>query len=254
MNKFLIYQDSKGVTSVFEIEPRHIKGNNFSAKNIETGRQKSFSMNLTLGLFDTKDEAEVLFEEMESFQKQLEDIKPKSDKLREDADKVREKTEKLNIKIEKLNGQLEKLEERSEQKDEAYGNLMEKDDLTDKQLERFGKLEAELEMLTDKETDLSDKITDLEEEISGIEEEADGIEEEADKLESDIYNSQVKFQGVKTAECVSKIKALGLEVKEVKPRVKKSPPPLPRKNGKGLKIAVSIIVITIILVVVLWRI
>ena len=236
MSKFLVYEDSKGVKSSFEIEPKFIKGKNLAVKNIETGRQKSFSMNLTLGLFDTKDEAEALLKELESFQ--LESTNPKCDKLRENAHKLREKSEKLNEKYDKFAERLEKKEDTLSKLDEK-----EVDDLTDKQFERHGKLEAELEILGDKDTDLQD-------EIYNIEQEADKIEEEADQLEEDISNAAFRFEESKRAECASRIKALGLEVKVVIPKVKKVPsPPLPqKKTGKGLIIAASIIIIILVVI------
>ena len=99
MNKFLIYRNSKGETSAFEVEPKYIKGNNFAAKNLENGRQKSFSMNLTIGLFDTQ-------KEVDSTLKTIESNKIATAKLEAQLEAQRER---LTTKVEELRAKAQKL-------------------------------------------------------------------------------------------------------------------------------------------------
>lgn len=235
MNKILVYQDSKGEISTFEVEAKYIKGNKFSAKNIETGRQRSFSMNLTLGLFDTRKEADSLLKDIES-------IKLAGKKSEAQLDRLKTKSDKLRTKSEKFENQSERLSERADKKYESMERAQDKDEF-----ERAQELEKE----SDK---LSEKATTLENEAYELSEEADKIElEECEKLE-EIDNLGSDFFEQLKSHAKAEILALEIEVRAEAPKPKPTvePPALNKPNSKkGLKIAASIILLIIILVVIL---
>ncbi len=245
MNKFLIYQNSKGEVSTFEVEPKYIKGNNFAVKNIETGRQKSFSMNLIIGLFDTQ-------KEVDSALKKVELNKRATAKLEAQLERLETKVEKLRAKSEKIENQAERLTERADKKYESMERAQDKDNF-----ERADELEKESDELSEKSTALEDEADELSEEADKIElEESEKLEEEIGKLDYDYFEqlaSQTK----------AKIEALGLEVKLVIPRPKPTSMPEPQpqvanvlsplpktNNNTGLKIACFIVLAIIALVII----
>lgn len=219
MNKFLIYRNSKGETSAFEVEPKYIKGNNFAAKNLENGRQKSFSMNLTIGLFDTQ-------KEVDSTLKTIESNKIATAKLEAQLEAQRErlttKVEELRAKAQKLEDQAERLSDRAERKDESMERAEDKGDF-----DRAEELEKESEVLGDRSSKLEDEAYKFSEEADKIEDEE---WEESEKLEEEIGKLSYDYFEQLASQTKAKIEALGLEVKVVIPRPKPTSMPEPQSQ------------------------
>ena len=228
---YLVY-DGSGGFEIFDVEPRFIKNERFSAKVIDKNRGRSFPFSGMLGLFEDRSEAEALLaqvKETDNKYSEIEDeIEARNEKLEVESDKIR-------IKIERLEEQHYKLEERLEKKWEITEALEERssiDVLTEKQAERLAKASADA-------TALEEKMSDLEAKMESFEELDNQKNEEFDKPDELLRVTYTKFINELQAKCLSKLNTLGLEDRTEAPippppptevTQRGTPPPLPTER------------------------
>mgnify|MGYP003639556920 CR=1 FL=1 len=201
-NLYLVYELSDS-PEIFEVEPRYIKNEKFSAKNLKTNRARSFSFSGMLGLFEDRSDAEALLLQVEALLLQVKNNEAKS---REEIEKLQDKADKNDTKIERLEEQHGRLEERSMKKGEVIEDLELRasiEGLTEKQAERLAKANLD-------EAALGEKMESLEGKIESLEKLNETNQEEMETLEEGAYASLPFFEELET-KCLFKLHSLGIE-------------------------------------------
>jgi len=190
-NIYLVYENS-GQAEIFEVEPRYIKNEKFSAKILEQNRSRSFAFSMMLGLFEDYAEAKALLVKLK---------KNNSKSLQ--IDKLNKEEDKFNDKVERLQDQHDRLDERTMKKGEVIDNLEERagiEGLTAKQAERLAKTTLDYSALEEKMEELDGKIEALGKLIDSNLEEVGRLQDE-----------DARFLNELQTKCLFKLHSLSIE-------------------------------------------